>query len=104
MLQYYCCALVNFFFHNQQKQIPMAVAKVIVQVAFNAIAFKDVARKQLISCVKKYGLIPSKECQTMEKEKAAQIVATYLLENGIVQISKELKDVQRGDIVKKKAF
>ncbi|KAL9976747.1 hypothetical protein ACROYT_G014076 [Oculina patagonica] len=37
---------------NIKKQIPMAVAKVIVQVAFNAIAFKDVARKQLISCVK----------------------------------------------------
>lgn len=84
----------------------MATAKVIVQVAFNAIGFKDVAKKQLISCIKKYGLKPARECQNLEKEKAAQIVATYLLENEIVHINaaKDLKHIQRADIIKKKAF
>lgn len=84
----------------------MTTAKAIVQVAFNAIGFKDVAKKQLISCIKKYGLKPARESQNLEKEKAAQIVAMYLLENEIVHINaaKDLKHVQRADIIKKKAF
>ncbi|XP_074632467.1 uncharacterized protein LOC141890822 [Acropora palmata] len=36
--------------------VPIPAAKVIVQVAFNAIGFKDVAKHQLISCIKKYRL------------------------------------------------
>lgn len=80
----------------------MATAKVIVQKAFIAIGLKDVAKKkQLISCIKKYGLKPARECQNLEKEKPAQIVATYLLENEIVYINaaKDLKHVQRADVI-----
>ena len=78
----------------------------IVQVAFNAIGFKDVAKHQLISYIKKYGLKPAKEAQNLDKERAVQIVASYLLDNKIVhsKSGKELKHVTRADIIKTKAF
>lgn len=92
-------------FLNPQTGVPVAAAKVIVQVAFNAICFKDVAKHQLISCIKRYGLKPAREAQTLDKERAAQIVSTYLLDNKIVHnAGKDLKHVQRADIIKKKAF
>lgn len=39
------------------------------QVIFNAIGFKDMAKHQLISCIKKYDLKPAKEAQNLDKEK-----------------------------------
>lgn len=78
----------------------------IVQVAFNAIGFKDVAKHQLISCIKKYSLKPAKETKNLDKEKTAQIVASYLLDKEIVHSNygKELKHITRADIIKRKAF
>ena len=35
----------------------------IEQVAFNVISFKDMAKPQFMSCIKKYGLKPAKEAQ-----------------------------------------
>ncbi|XP_068728316.1 uncharacterized protein [Montipora capricornis] len=93
--------------HDYNKRcVPIPAAKVIVQVAFNAIGFKDVAKHQLISCIKKYSLKPAKETQNLDKEKAAQIVASYLLDNEIVHSNsgKELKHITRADIIKRKAF
>mgnify|MGYP006964520091 FL=1 len=79
----------------------------IVQVAFNAIGFKDVAKHQLISCIKKYSLKPAKETKNLDKEKAAQIIPSYLLDKEIVHSNyygKELKHITRADIIKRKAF
>ncbi|XP_068679976.1 uncharacterized protein [Montipora foliosa] len=91
---------------DEKRCVPIPAAKVIVQVAFNAIGFKDVAKHQLISCIKKYSLKPAKETQNLDKEKAAQIVASYLLDNEIVHSNsgKELKHITRADIIKRKAF
>ena len=97
---------LTILFHNPQRCVPIPAAKVIVQVAFNAIGFKDVAKHQLVSCIKKYGLKPAKEAQNLDKERTAQIVASYLLDNKIVHSNsgKELKHVTRADIIKTKAF
>lgn len=78
----------------------------IVQVAFNAIGFKDVAKHQLISCIKKYSLKRAKETKNLDKEKAAQIIPSYLLDKEIVHSNygKELKHITRADIIKRKAF
>ena len=77
-----------------------------MQVAFNAIGFKDVAKHQLISFIKKYSLKPAKETKNLDKEKAAQIVASYLLDKEIVHSNsgKELKHKTQADIIKRKAF
>ena len=50
-------------FHNTQRCVPIPAAKVIEQVALNVISFKDVAKHQFMSCIKKYGLKPAKEAQ-----------------------------------------
>ena len=50
-------------FRNPQRCVPIPAAKVIEQVAFNVISFKDMAKHQLMSCFKKYGLKPAKEAQ-----------------------------------------
>ena len=55
------------------------MAKIIVQVAFNAVRFQDVAKRQITTCVKKYGLATSKNIVSMEKEKDAQLLSKYLL-------------------------
>ena len=50
-------------FRNTQRCVPIPAAKVIEQVAFNVISFKDVAKHQFMSFIKKYGLKPAKEAQ-----------------------------------------
>ena len=50
-------------FRNTQRCVPIPAAKVIEQVALNVISFKDVAKHQFMSCIKKYGLKPAKEAQ-----------------------------------------
>ena len=70
----------------------------MMQVVFNAIGFKDMAKHQLTSFIKKHGLKPAKEAQNVDKERAAQIAnVSYLLDNEIVQSNnysaKELKKV-----------
>ena len=97
---------VRNHFRNPQRCVPIPATKVIVQVAFNAIGFKDVAKHQLISCIKKYGLKLAKEAQNLDKERATHIVVSYLLDNKIVhsKSGKELKHVTHADIIKTKAF
>ena len=43
----------------------------IEQVAFNVISFKDLAKPQFMSCIKKYGLKPAKEAQNGRFQKIA---------------------------------
>ena len=53
-------------------------------MTFNAKGFKDMAKHQLISCIKKYGLAAAKEAPNLDKERAAQIVTSHLLDNKTV--------------------
>ena len=72
---------LTILFCNPQRCVPTPAAKVIVH--------------QLISCIKNYGLKPGKEIQNLDKERAAQTFASYLLDNETVHSNsgKELKHV-----------
>ena len=47
------------------------MAEKIIQEAFNAVRFQDVAKKLIIAYVKTYNLTDIKETASLEKEKAA---------------------------------
>lgn len=81
------------------------MAKIIVQVTFNAVRFQDVAKRQITTCVKKYGLATFKNVVNMEKEKAAQLLSKYLLDEKIVQVGKKnLGTLTRADVTKVRSF
>lgn len=74
-------------------------------MAFNALRFQDVARKQLVAYVKKFGLATGKDVQGMEKERAAQLLSEYLITQKIIVVGKKnLNALQRADVTKAKAF
>lgn len=81
------------------------MAKIIVQVTFNAVRFQDVAKRQITTCVKKYGLATFKNVVNMEKEKAAQLLSKYLLDEKIVQVGKKnLGTLTCADVTKVRSF
>lgn len=93
-------AIISLFwfttlFCNLQRCVPTTAVKATVQVTFNATGFKDMAKHQLISCIKKDGLAAAKEAPNLDKERAAQIVTSHLLDNKTVLSNsrKELKYV-----------
>ena len=74
-------------------------------MAFNALRFQDVARKQLVAYVKNFGLATGKDVQGMEKERAAQLLSEYLITQKIIVVGKKnLNALQRADVTKAKAF
>lgn len=90
---------------KKTNQVPVKAAKIIIQEAFNAVRFQDVARKQIIAYVKKFRLANAKEVVTLEKEKAAQLLAMYLKKENIISVPEQnLSALQRSDVRKVKAF
>ena len=80
-------------------------AKIIIQEAFNAVRFQDVAKKQIIAYVKKYHLTDVKETASLEKEKAAQLLSRHLIKEKIICVgNKDLTALQRADVSKVKTF
>ena len=80
-------------------------AKIIIQEAFNAVRFQDVAKKQIIAYVKKYHLTDVKTTVTLEKEKAAQLLSMHLIKEKIICVrNKDLSALQWADVSKVKTF
>ena len=66
---------------------------------------KMLQEKQIIAYVKKFRLANAKEVVTLEKEKAAQLLAMYLKKENIISVPEQnLSALQRSDVRKVKAF
>ncbi|XP_031549914.1 uncharacterized protein LOC116287382 [Actinia tenebrosa] len=87
---------------EEKSTVPSNAAQIIMQVAFNALQFKDISKKQLISYVKKYKL--HLKPTTLEKNMCAQLLAEYFIQEGYVKVQCPLNKIDREKVYKLKVF
>ena len=87
---------------DEESTVPSDAAQIIIQVAFNALRFKDVSKKQLISYVKKYKL--HLHPTTLEKTICAQLLAEYFIQEGYIKVQCPLDKIDRSKVYKQTVF
>ena len=81
----------------------MADAKIIIQVGYGAIKFTDVTKQQMVSSLKTLHVVDNDAYTVIHKEKAAQILAKYFIDEGIVKVN-ESGSLHREILSKEKFF